>query len=148
MSGRHSMNRVRRVVCHRVAWAAAAVAAALCAAPPRALALQNTQPAAAAPATTGPAAAPAAAGSQSLQGVGVEVTGAVAASADGRKWVPAKVGMELGEGAQFRTGFKSSGTCIIPPDQTFKLESVGTIRVGEAVKTGTKARTDLIMKYG
>src|SRR4051812_6770707 len=116
MSGRRSMNRVRRVVCNRVAWAAAAAAAALCGVPPRAMALQNTQPA-----TTVPAAATTApAGAQSLKVVVVEVVGAVAASVDGKKWMPAKVGMELGEGAQFRTGFKSSVTCIIPPDQTFK----------------------------
>lgn len=146
MSGRRTMNRVRRVVCNRVACAAAAVAAVLCGAAPRAMGLQNTQPAAPA-ATTVPAAAPAA-GTQSLKVVVVEVTGKVAASTDGKKWVEAKVGMELGEGAQFRTGIKSSVTCIIPPDQTFKLESVGTIRVAEAVKSGTKARTDLIMKYG
>ena len=48
--------------------------------------------------------------------------------------------MELDEGAQFRTSLKSSVTCIIPPDQTFKLESPGTIRVSEAAKKGPRLR--------
>ena len=45
-------------------------------------------------------------------------------------------------------GMRSSVTCVIPPDQTFKLESLGTIRVSEAMKRGTKASTELLMKYG
>ena len=53
-----------------------------------------------------------------------------------------------GAGAQFRTGFRSSVTCVIPPDQQFTLESLGTVKVAEAAKAGERVKTDLVMKYG
>ena len=88
------------------------------------------------PAAPSPATVPAApAGdAESLKVVVAEVVGKVAVSTDDAKtWKPATVGLEVGQGAQFRTGLKSSVTCVIPPDQTFKLESLSTIRVSEAV---------------
>ena len=39
-------------------------------------------------------------------------------------------------------------TCVIPPDQTFTLDRLGTVRVDEAAQHGNKITTDLIMKYG
>ena len=78
-----------------------------------------------------------------------EVKGTVQVSTDeGKTWVPAKPDMRLGPGAQFRTGFRSSVTCVIPPDQQFTLESLGTVRVAEAAKAGKRVKTDLVMKYG
>lgn len=63
-------------------------------------------------------------------------------------WQVAKVGMELNEGAEFRTGPRSSVTCEIPPDQTLTLDRLGTVKIAEAIKSGNKIKTDMIMKYG
>jgi hypothetical protein len=54
----------------------------------------------------------------------------------------------ISEGAELRTGPHSSVTCVIPPDQTFTLDRLGTVRVEEAAKHGNKITTDLLMKYG
>jgi hypothetical protein len=131
--------------------AAAAVALMLGHSPAFAL-LQNTQPAL--PPTTTPVLAPLptpgpGAPAEALPVMVVEVVGKVSVSTDeGKTWKPALVNMKLSQGAQFRTALRSSVTCLIPPDQTFKLESLGTIRVSEAMKSGTKASTELLMKYG
>jgi len=78
-----------------------------------------------------------------------EVMGTVQASRDdGKSWTPAKTGLHLSGGASFRTGFRSSVTCGIAPDQSFTLESLSTVRVEEAVKKGGRFKTDLVMKYG
>jgi hypothetical protein len=63
-------------------------------------------------------------------------------------WRAATVQMIISEGAELRTGPHSSVTCVIPPDQTFTLDRLGTVRVEEAAKHGDKITTDLIMKYG
>ena len=63
-------------------------------------------------------------------------------------WQKAAVGMQLTEGAEFRTGPRSSVTCTIPPDQTIVLDRLGTVKVMEAIQTDTKVRTDLVMRYG
>jgi hypothetical protein len=63
-------------------------------------------------------------------------------------WRTAVTQMVVTEGAEFRTGPHSSVTCVIPPDQTFTLDRLGTVRVEEAAKHGDKITTDLIMKYG
>jgi hypothetical protein len=63
-------------------------------------------------------------------------------------WHKAVVNMVLSEGAELRTGPHSSVTCTIPPDQTFTLDRLGTVRVQDAFKQGNKVKTDLIMKYG
>src|SRR4051812_36348940 len=131
--------------------AAAAVALILGQSPAFAF-MQNTQPAT--PPTTTPVLAPLpttgpGAPAESLPVIIVEVTGKVSVSTDeGKSWVPAKPTMKVTQGAQFRTALRSSVTCVIPPDQTFKLESLSTIRVSEAIKRGTKASTELLMKYG
>lgn len=106
----------------------------------------SAQPAPAAPATV--PSAPAAGDAQHLKVVIQEVVGMVAVSMDGKSWKPAKVGMELDEGASFRTGLKSSVTCAIPPDQVFKLETLGTLTVAQAARQGAKYKTELIMKHG
>ena len=77
-----------------------------------------------------------------------EVKGTVQVSTDDGKsgrWRRWRCG---GPGAQFRTGFRSSVTCVIPPDQQFTLESLGTVKVAEAAKAGERVKTDLVMKYG
>lgn len=63
-------------------------------------------------------------------------------------WQNAVVGMELNEGAEIRTGLRSSIRCVIPPDQTFTLDRLGTIALTEAIKEGNLVKTDLTLKYG
>lgn len=67
---------------------------------------------------------------------------------DTQPWRTAAAKMIVTQGAEFRTGPHSSVTCVIPPDQTFTLDRLGTVRVEEAAKHGDKITTDLIMKYG
>ncbi|MGD0767296.1 MAG: hypothetical protein ABSB42_03640 [Tepidisphaeraceae bacterium] len=67
---------------------------------------------------------------------------------DEQPWVTAMPNMILSEGSELRTGPHSSITCVIPPDQTFTLDRLGTVRVQDAVRNGNKVKTDLIMKYG
>jgi hypothetical protein len=119
--------------------AAAALAAGwLLIFPARLLALQD------APA---PAAAGGAQGAMKI--VVGEVKGLVQVrTAPDQPWKKAEAGMELTEGAEFRTGPKSSVVCTIPPDQTIVLDRLGTVKVAEAIRTGTKIKTDLVMKYG
>jgi len=79
----------------------------------------------------------------------VSVTGLVQIrTGDDQPWVSAMPHMVLSEGAELRTGPHSSITCVIPPDQTFTLDRLGTVRVQDAVRNGNKVKTDLIMKYG
>ncbi|HEX4054872.1 MAG TPA: hypothetical protein VHX86_11455 [Tepidisphaeraceae bacterium] len=66
----------------------------------------------------------------------------------GQPWRIAAPQMLISEGAELRTGPHSSVTCVIPPDQTFTLDRLGTVRVEEAARHGNKITTDLIMKYG
>ena len=67
---------------------------------------------------------------------------------DGQPWVVAATNMVLSEGAELRTGPHSSVTCVIPPDQTFTLDRLGTVRVADAFRNGNMVKTDLLMKYG
>jgi hypothetical protein len=67
---------------------------------------------------------------------------------EGQPWRVAAPQMLISEGAELRTGPHSSVTCVIPPDQTFTLDRLGTVRVEEAARYGNKITTDLIMKYG
>jgi hypothetical protein len=110
----------------------------------RAGAFQDSRPT---PAPDAPATSQAA-GSESMTVIITDIVGMVQVSEDGKSWKRAEKGMRLGEGASFRTGLKSSVTCVIPPDQTFKLDTLGTITVSEALRKGNKVRTELIMKYG
>lgn len=64
-------------------------------------------------------------------------------------WQPAKLGMELTQGAEFRTGPRSGVQFVIPPDQVIILDRLGTMKVLTAIEqAGGKVRTDLGMKYG
>lgn len=63
-------------------------------------------------------------------------------------WQKATVGMTLPEGAEIRTGPKSSIRCLIGTDQAFVLDRLGTIKITEAIQQENKVRTELSMKYG
>jgi hypothetical protein len=96
---------------------------------------------------TKPATAPAALGPLKATVTGVEGIVQVRLEED-KPWQAAKVGMVLGEGAEFRTGPKSAVRFVIPPDQTITLDRLGTVKLLEAVRTQTVTKTDLGMKYG
>ncbi|MBL4702542.1 MAG: FecR domain-containing protein [Phycisphaeraceae bacterium] len=63
-------------------------------------------------------------------------------------WQKAKNGMELTQGAEFRTGPRSAVQFKIPPDQTITLDRLGTIKLLTAVAENNKIKTDLGMTYG
>lgn len=120
---------------------AAAVIAVVLAPAPVSLALLQDAPAA--------ASAPAGEAQGAMKIVVNEVKGLVQVrTAPDQPWKKAEAGMELTEGAEFRTGPKSSVVCTIPPDQTIVLDRLGTVKVAEAIRTGNKVKTDLVMKYG
>ncbi|MDB5292926.1 MAG: hypothetical protein JWL69_4167 [Phycisphaerales bacterium] len=96
-----------------------------------------------------PASAPVVAGVQQMKIIVAEVKGLVQVrTAEDAPWQAAKAGMELDQGAEFRTGPRSSVVCQIPPDQTMVLDRLGTVKIAEAIRTGNKVKTDMIMKYG
>jgi hypothetical protein len=64
------------------------------------------------------------------------------------KWTKAQVGMTLGQMAEIRTGPRSAVRCTLPPDQTFTLDRLGTVKLLEAVRRDKRIDTDLMMKYG
>lgn len=105
-----------------------------------------------APASAPAGAAPAATTSQTnetLQVTIAEVKGLVQVRAgDSAPWQTAKVGMVVDEGAEFRTGPRSSVRCTIPPDQSFTLDRLGTVKVLTALQQGGKLKTEMVMKYG
>lgn len=103
------------------------------------------------PATTAPAAnAPnEQVGIEQLRVVIVAVQGMVQVrTAEDQAWQKAEVGMELGTGAEFRTGPRSSVSFKIPPDQTISLDRLGTIKVLQAIRASGKFKTDVGMRYG
>lgn len=109
-----------------------------------ALALQQTQPV--------PDAQPTTTTDPSTQHLHGTIT-AVHGLADLRRsqdaeWLPCKVGMEVDENAELRTGPHSLIQFVIPPDQRVTLDRFGTITVLQAVRTGGRIVTDLGMKYG
>jgi hypothetical protein len=64
-------------------------------------------------------------------------------------WQPCKLGMEVGEGAEFRTGLRSAVRFTIPPDQTITIDRLTTIKVLQAVRdTKGVTTTDLGMPGG
>ena len=67
---------------------------------------------------------------------------------DSDTWHNAVERMQISQGGELRTGPHSSVTCVIPPDQAFTLDRLGTVRVEEAARNGNKISTDLVMKYG
>jgi hypothetical protein len=101
-----------------------------------------------APAATA-APAPAAAEPVLLTATVQEVTGiAQVRLTPDSPWQKATVGMTLPEGAEIRTGPKSSIRCLIGTDQAFVLDRLGTIKITEAIQQENKVRTELSMKYG
>ncbi|MDB5299081.1 MAG: hypothetical protein JWO87_744, partial [Phycisphaerales bacterium] len=79
---------------------------------------------------------------------GVEGDAAEVRKSESDPWVRAKTGMVLHEDAEFRTGPKSAVRFIIPPDQTFCLDSQGTTKVRQAVAEGNKLKTDIALSHG
>lgn len=67
---------------------------------------------------------------------------------ENQPWKKCTVGMVVGPGAEFRTGPKSAVRCEIPPDQTFTVDRLGTMKVLQAMQQGGKVKTDLMMQYG
>jgi len=103
-----------------------------------------------APATApAPAPAPAPDGIAALKVTIEAVTGNVQVRGnEDQPWQAAKVGMVVDQGAEFRTGPRSSVRCSIPPDQSFTLDRLGTMKVLQALRDGNKLKTDMVMKYG
>ncbi len=69
-------------------------------------------------------------------------------SNDDQPWQTVRGGMTAGEGAEFRTGPRSSVALTIPPDQRLVLDRLGTVKLIEALRDGKKIKTDIGMKYG
>jgi hypothetical protein len=96
---------------------------------------------------TGPAAAPASA--VALKAVISSVKGVVQVRvAEDQPWQPARQGMVLGQGAEFRTGLRSAVQFVIEPDQVITLDRLGTMKVLQAFQDHNKVTTDLGVKYG
>ena len=131
---------------------AAVLAAAGLALPGVAAAQADPAPATSASGTAPPAPEQVAANSPAAQALSVTVkqlTGVVSASTDdGKTWKRVAVGDAFGTGTLFRTALRSGVTCMVGTDQMFTLESLTTMRVEEAARTGGKEKTDLLMKYG
>lgn len=113
--------------------------------PPLAGLAARTQPADAAPAATQGAQTP----DGPLTAVVTAFEGIVAVRpAPDAPWTKPTVGMQLQEGAEFRTGPKSAIQFQIPPDQTITLDRLGVVQLIRANFTDGKVITDLGMKYG
>ena len=63
-------------------------------------------------------------------------------------WKPAKVGMELTQDAEFRTGPRGTIQFRIPPDQTVSVDRLTTLKVLQVLRQGGRVTTDLGIKYG
>jgi hypothetical protein len=63
-------------------------------------------------------------------------------------WKPAKIGMELTQDAEFRTGPRGTIQFRIPPDQTVSVDRLTTLKVLQVIQQGGKVTTDLGIKYG
>lgn len=86
---------------------------------------------------------------ESLTVIVAEVVGvAQVRPAPDAQWQRAEVGMELGEGAEVRTGPRSRVVCTIPPDQIITIERLGVVSILEAARHGNTVTTDVLMKYG
>jgi hypothetical protein len=101
---------------------------------------QNTQPSTAA--TTGP-------NVEELKATVTAVQGHVRVRlSEDAQFQPAKVGMVVGQNAEFQTGLKSAVQFVIPPDQTITLDRLGTVKVLTAINDNGKIKTNIGMKYG
>jgi hypothetical protein len=130
-------------------------AAAILSTAVRSFALESPATSAAvAPATSpagGPATAPGAGpgGAIELSVTITSVKGMVQVRlAEDQPWKPAKPGMKLGQGAEFRTGLRSAVQFVIEPDQVITLDRLGTLKVLQAFQDRNKVTTDLGVKYG
>ena len=63
-------------------------------------------------------------------------------------WKPAKVGMELTQDAEFRTGPRGTIQFQIPPNQVVSVDRLTTLKVLTVLQQGGKVTTDLGIKYG
>jgi hypothetical protein len=63
-------------------------------------------------------------------------------------WQPAKVGMELTQDAEFRTGPRGTIQFQIPPNQIVSVDRLTTLKVLTIFQQGGKVTTDLGIKYG
>jgi len=68
--------------------------------------------------------------------------------AEDQPWEAAKVGMELSQEAEFRTGPRSSVQIKIFPHHVVTLDRLGTIKVLRAIRQDGELKTDVGMKYG
>ena len=71
----------------------------------------------------------------------------VRAKEDGQ-WQRAEVGMELTQGAEFRTGLGSRVEFTVGADQTVAVDRLTTVKVLQAIQQAGKVKMDLGMKYG
>src|SRR5688572_23206223 len=67
---------------------------------------------------------------------------------EAKPWRRAKVGDVVPVGGECRTGPKSSITMVLAGDQQIILDRLGVVKILEAIKTDTKLKTDLGMRYG
>jgi hypothetical protein len=63
-------------------------------------------------------------------------------------WRAAKVGAELSQDAEFRTGPRGTIQFKIPPDQTVSVDRLTTLKVLQLIDQNGKVTTDLGIKYG
>jgi len=69
-------------------------------------------------------------------------------ASDDAQWQRAEPGMELTQGAEFRTGPRSKVQFSIPPDQVIVLDRLGTMKVLAAIQQANKVTTELGVTYG
>src|SRR5215212_10928391 len=65
-----------------------------------------------------------------------------------KPWQKATVGMNVSEGAEFRTGPRSAVRVLIPPDQTITLDRLGVVKLMQAIQQGNVVKTKVGMPYG
>lgn len=96
-----------------------------------------------------PASLPAAAGMSKLKGVIAKVEGraSMKLTADG-PWEPAKQGVEVAEGAEFRTGFPGRISVLLPPDQEIVVHRGSQVRLLLAEGRAGVVRTEIGLPQG
>jgi len=111
--------------------------------------VRAAEPAAEKPAAVEPAARePGQAQPDALTASVKEVTGTVETRpAVGEPWGPVKVGMNLAEGADLRTGFRAR--CVLDMvDSLVQVEPLTVVRLGELARRDGQVRTRLFLKHG
>lgn len=88
-------------------------------------------------------------GEKPLTAIIRQVRGQVQVRPDAKsKWVAAKTGMQLTQGAEFRTGLRSQVAFEIPPGEMIALDRLGVVKLIQAVRRKNKIKTDIGMPYG